>query len=61
MPQEKSADLAQHVLAEFERLKAQEPLPPYDEEAFNDPRMRSRVGTLIARAVEDRPSSGWHR
>lgn len=61
MPQEKSADLARHALAEFERLKTQEPLPPYDEEAFNDPRMRSRVGALIARAVEDRPSSGWSR
>jgi len=60
MPQEKSAEGARNLLAEFERLKAQEPLPPYDEEAFNDPRMRSRVGALIARAVEDRPAR-WCR
>jgi hypothetical protein len=61
MPQEKVTESARNLLAEFEQLKAQEPLPPYDEQAFNDPRMRSRVGALIARAVEDRPSSGWGR
>ena len=60
MPQEKSAEGARTLLAAFELLKAQEPLPPYDEEAFNDPRMRSRVGALITRAVEDR-ASGWCR
>ena len=60
MPQEKSAEGARTLLAAFEQLKAQEPLPPYDEEAFNDPRMRSRVGALIARAMEDR-ASGWCR
>jgi hypothetical protein len=61
MPQEQPADRARAILAAFEQIKAQEPLPPYDEEAFNDPRMRSRVGALIARAVEDRPASGWCR
>jgi hypothetical protein len=59
MPREKSAELAENLLAAFELLKAQEPLPPYDEEAFNDPRMRSRVGALITRAMEDRPSEWW--
>ncbi|HKY10216.1 MAG TPA: hypothetical protein VJQ55_18350 [Candidatus Binatia bacterium] len=61
MPQEKLTESARNLLAAFERLKAEEPLPPYDEEAFTDPRMRGRVGALIARAVEDRPSSGWGR
>ena len=54
MTHEKAADLARTILAAFEQLKAQEPLPPYDEDAFNDPRMRGRVGAVIARAVECR-------
>ena len=60
MPQEQLTECTGNLLAAFELLKAQEPLPPYDEEAFNDPRMRSRVGGLIAHAMEDRPS-GWSR
>lgn len=56
MPQEKLTERTRNLLAAFELLKTQAPLPPYDEEAFNDPRMRSRVGGLIARAVEGRPS-----